>query len=140
MRTIFLYQAMCYMLKTDTLFQKLDCRCALYILKRTQISYGQVDHCKYVAHICYYAGPIQSVEQTSNLPPYTLQYLPKRVYIEFNNTSKICRRNFKVECGFCSHTCFIVPIYTNMAWDPAEVDYFTLIGKIIISIQYIQEY
>ena len=56
---------------------------------------------------------------------------------------KVCRRNFilnisELECGFCSPICFIVPIYTNMAWNPAEVDYFTLIGNIIITVQYIE--
>ena len=47
--------------------------------------------------------------------------------------------NFEFECGFCSLLCFIIPVYTNMAWNPAEVDYFTLIGKIIITVQYIQD-
>ena len=47
---------------------------------------------------------------------------------------KVCRRNFKLynfelECGFCSLIGFIVPMYTSMAWNPAEVDYLTLIGN-----------
>ena len=51
---------------------------------------------------------------------------------------KVCRKNFKLhnfelECGFCSLICFIVPMYTNMAWNPVEVDYFTLIGNIMIT-------
>ena len=32
--------------------------------------------------------------------------------------------NFELEYGFCILVCFIVPMYTNMAWNPAEVDYF----------------
>ena len=48
---------------------------------------------------------------------------------------KVCRMNlklynFEVECGFCSLICFIVSMYTTMAWNPAEVEYFTLIGNI----------
>ena len=55
---------------------------------------------------------------------------------------KVCRSNFKLynfklECGFCSLIGFIVPVYTNMVWNPADVDYFTLIGNIIIIVQYI---
>ena len=50
---------------------------------------------------------------------------------------KVCRRNFKLynfelECGFCSLIYFFVPVYTNMAWNQADVDYFTLIGNTII--------
>ena len=41
------------------------------------------------------------------------------------------------ECGFCSLICFIVSVYTDMAWNPTEVDYFTLIGNTIITVQYI---
>ena len=53
---------------------------------------------------------------------------------------KVCRRNFKLynferECRFCSLICFIIPMYNNMAWYPAEVDYFTLIGNTIITVQ-----
>ena len=54
---------------------------------------------------------------------------------------KVCRRNFKLynfelyNCGFCSLVCFFVPVCTNMAWDPAEMDYFNLIGNIIITIR-----
>ena len=28
----------------------------------------------------------------------------------------------KNPCGFCSFICFIVPMYTNMDWNPAAVD------------------
>ena len=35
--------------------------------------------------------------------------------------------------------CFIIPMYTNMAWNPADVDFFTLTGNIIMTIQYIQD-
>ena len=57
---------------------------------------------------------------------------------------KVCRRNFKLynfelECGVCNLICFIVPVYTIIAWNPADVDYFTLIGNIIIKVQYIQD-
>ena len=46
---------------------------------------------------------------------------------------KVCRRdfklyNFEVECDF--NSLHIVPMYTNMAWNPEEVDNFTLIGNI----------
>ena len=37
--------------------------------------------------------------------------------------------NFELECGFCSLICFIVPMYTNMAWNPADVDYSILTGN-----------
>ena len=41
---------------------------------------------------------------------------------------KVCRRNFKLynfelECGFCNLICFIVPVYTIMAWNLADVFY-----------------
>ena len=57
---------------------------------------------------------------------------------------KVCRRNvklynFELECGFRSLICFVVPMYTNMAWNPAEMDYFTLIENTIITVQYIQD-
>ena len=47
---------------------------------------------------------------------------------------KVCRRNFKLdnfelEYGFYSLICFIVPVYTNMAWNPADVDYFIMMGN-----------
>ena len=42
--------------------------------------------------------------------------------------------NFEVECGFCSLICFIVFMYTIMAWNPAEIDYFTLIRNIIMTL------
>ena len=33
--------------------------------------------------------------------------------------------NVELECGFCSLICFIVPMYNNVAINPAEVNYFT---------------
>ena len=57
---------------------------------------------------------------------------------------KFCRRNFKIynfefECRFCSLICFFVPILYQYGLDPADVDYFILIGNIIIIVQYIQD-
>ena len=50
---------------------------------------------------------------------------------------KVSRRNFKfynfeLECGFCSLRCIIVPVYTDMAWNSANVDYLTLIRNVMI--------
>ena len=55
---------------------------------------------------------------------------------------KVCRRNvklynFELESGFYSLIRDIVPVYTNMAWNPADIDYVTLVGNIII-LQYFQ--
>ena len=73
---------------------------------------------------------------------YITKYLSKRVYREFDKLFQVCRWYLKfyiseLECGFCSLICFVVPMYTNMAWNPAEVNYFTLIGN-MITVQYIQ--
>ena len=73
---------------------------------------------------------------------YITKYLSKRVYREFDKLFKVCRRYLKLyiselECRFCSLICFFVPMYTNMAWNPAEVNYFTLIGN-MITVQNIQ--
>ena len=57
---------------------------------------------------------------------------------------KICRRNFilynfELEGGFCSLICLIVPMYTNMARNPGENDYFTLTRNTITTVKYIQD-
>ena len=48
---------------------------------------------------------------------------------------KECKKNFCCRVRIC----FIGSLYTNMAWNPAEIDYFILIGNIIITVQYIQD-
>ena len=70
--------------------------------------------------------------------------MPKSVYIQFYGIFKDGGRNFELnnfelESGFCSFICFVVPVYIIMAWNLADVDYFTLIGNIMIIVQYIQD-
>ena len=37
----------------------------LYMLRRTKLSYGQVDHFKYVAHICIFRSTLSSLRSAT---------------------------------------------------------------------------
>ena len=51
---------------------------------------------------------------------------------------KVCRRNFKHSRRSADFAAYSRVYQYGLNLDPAEVDYFTLIGNIIITVQYIE--